>query len=328
MIARAFAPGKAILCGEHAVVYGQPAIALPVAGVTARAEVSPGMQAGIVVETPDIDGVVQFDLQSDHPLTGLIARTLDTLSVHDVEPLKIVLRSTIPIASGMGSGAAISAALVKALAAYYGAVLDPATVSALVYESERYYHGTPSGIDNAVVSLARPIWYRRSTGEAPCLEPLTIGARLTLVIGDTGVRCPTRITVSRVRERWSTDQATYDRLFREIGATVEAVRTALQSGDILGTGKLLDQNHELLQSLGVSSQELDRLVGVARHAGAAGAKLSGGGGGGVMLALVEPEHIEPVAAALRAAAAARIIVTSVDSAGPEALWYNPIGTSQ
>ena len=319
MIARAFAPGKAILCGEHAVVYGQPAIAFPVAGVTASAEVSPGTQAGIVIETPDIDGVVRLDLQSGHPLAGLIARALDILSVHPVEPLNVVLRSTIPIASGMGSGAALSAALVKALAAYYGVLLDPATISTLVYDSERYYHGTPSGIDNTVVSFAHPIWYRRATGEAPRLEPLTIGARLTLVIGDTGIRCPTRTTVSRVRERWIADQATYDRLFGEIGATVEAVRAALRQGDIPSTGKLLDQNHALLQSLGVSSEELDRLVGAARCAGAAGAKLSGGGGGGIMLALVEPEHIAPVGEALRAAGAARIIVTPVDPARPEAL---------
>jgi mevalonate kinase len=320
MIAHASAPGKAILCGEHAVVYGQPAIALPVAGVTASAEVSGGTQAGIVVEAPDIDAVVRLDLQSDHPLAGLIARTFEALSIHDVGCLNIVLRSTIPIASGMGSGAAVSAALVKALGAYYGVVLDPATVSTLVYESERYYHGTPSGIDNTVVSFARPIWYRRGAGKAPpLLEPLTIGAGLTLVIGDTGVRCPTRITVGRVRERWSADQAAYDRLFGEIGATVEAVRVALRRGDIPSTGKFLDRNHELLQSIGVSSEELDRLVGAARHAGAVGAKLSGGGGGGIMLGLVESEYIESVEAALRAAGAARIIVTSVDPAGPEAL---------
>ncbi len=315
----ASAPAKVILCGEHAVVYGYPAIALPVAAVAATATVQTGTEAGIVVEIPDMGGRIRLDMETTHPLADLIGKTIETLGVEGSEPLSIVLESRIPIASGMGSGAALGAAVVGALARYYGVELGPAAISALVYESERHYHGTPSGIDNTVVSYARPIWYRRHGTTVPIVESIAIGAALTLVVGDTGVRCPTRITVGGVRERRDADPAAYDAIFSSIGETVEAVRKALGAGDLRRIGDLLDHNHHLLQAIGVSSPELDRLVDAARLAGAAGAKLSGGGGGGIMLAMVEPGLAWRVEVALRRVGAVRVIVAPLAPAGPEAV---------
>jgi mevalonate kinase len=313
------APGKAILCGEHAVVYGQPAIALPIGAVSATATVERGGEAGVVIETPDVGGRLHLRARPDHPLASLARETLAAINAPQHEPLKIVLRSTIPIGGGMGSGAALGAALVQALAAYHGAQLDPATVSALVYASERFYHGTPSGIDNTVVSFAQPIWYQRDREGAPRLEPLVLGGELTLIIADTGMRCPTHVTVGKVRERRAAEPEVYDTIFVSIGRIVEAVRSALHNGDIRSAGALLDENHRLLQALGVSTAELDRLVGVARQAGALGAKLSGGGGGGIMLALTDAERPHIVETALRLAGAARVIVTQVTPSGPESV---------
>ena len=316
-MARSSAPGKLILCGEHAVVYGQPAIALPVAAVAATATVMPEAGGGIVVALPDLHERWRLDEHPEHPLAGLIRRTLDVQGVSEATPLAIVLESTIPIASGMGSGAALGAALVQALARHFGRPLDAATVSELVYESERFYHGTPSGIDNTVVSFAQPIWYQRDTeGAPPRIEPLAIPADLTLVVGDTGVRCPTRVTVGGVRERANADPSTYHAYFRAIGEVVAAVRVALAHGNIPAVGALLDENHRLLQAIGVSSPALERLIDAARTAGASGAKLSGGGGGGIMLALAAPERAEPVATALNAAGAARVIVTGLARSDP------------
>ena len=181
---RSTAPGKLILCGEHAVVYGQPAIAVPVAAVSATATVSDGSnerdrssagvealagsragvealagkEPGIVVELPDIGERWRVDDRPEHPLALLIGQTLAVLGMETIPSLAIRLESTIPIAGGMGSGAALSAALVRALAEHLGNPLDAGTVSALVYESERFYHGTPSGIDNTVVSYGQPVW--------------------------------------------------------------------------------------------------------------------------------------------------------------------------
>lgn len=311
----ASAPGKVILCGEHAVVYGQPAIALPLPDVRAQATIEaarPG--SGITLKLADLGDSVPLAEAQDHPLATLIRLTLAELGTSPLLDCSITLRSSIPIASGMGSGAALGAALVKALSAALGRALDPATVSRLVYESERFYHGTPSGIDNTVVSYEQAIWFRRGLGQndtPPTIEPLHIGAPFALVIGDTGVRAPTHITVSGVRERRQQDRQRFDGLFGAIGQIVMEIREHLAAGDLLKLGAALSRNQDLLREIGVSSPELERLIAAALAAGALGAKLSGGGGGGIMLALVAANRQEIVARALLEAGATQVTQTVV-----------------
>jgi mevalonate kinase len=308
MRSTAQAPGKLILCGEHAVVYRQPAIALPVSGVGATASVTRTAH-GVTLSLPDLDEQWRLDERPEYPLSVLVAHTLDTLAIDEPPPLHIELFSTIPIASGMGSGAALGAALVRALAAFFGREVDPATVSALVYESERIYHGTPSGIDNTVVSYGKPVWYQRTEGGPPQIEALEIGTMFELVIGDTGVRCPTHLTVGAVRARFMAEPELYQQRFDTIGHLVRVIRASLRDGDQIALGEMLNENHGLLQQLGVSSPELDHLVAAAGGSGAIGAKLSGGGGGGIMIALPQPGRTPDVVAALRAAKAARVFTT-------------------
>ena len=302
----ASAPAKLILCGEHAVVYGRPAIAVPLSDVRAYARVEPGQAgSGLRFIAPDLGENWSAAEQPAHPLSELARAALERLGVEDAD-LTIALRSDIPIASGMGSGAAIGTALVRALAAHVGLALPPAEVAALVYASERRFHGTPSGIDNTVVAYEQAIWFERRE-PAPLIEPLTIGAPLTLLVGDSGVRSATRLPVGAVRERWQADPRRYEALFDQVGELVVRARAALASGDIRLLGTLLDANQALLEQIGVSSPELERLVAAARAAGALGAKLSGAGWGGVMLALVTPETRDSVAEALRAAGATRVL---------------------
>jgi len=163
----ASAPGKIILCGEHAVVYGRPAIALPLADLRARVVVEPGdAGSGITIDAPDLERRWTLASAPDHPLSALIVSVLDHLSrgaQSDVPApaLQIHITSTIPIAEGMGSGAAVATALVRALATHLGHELPAEAVSTLVYTSERRFHGTPSGIDNTVIAFERPIWFVR-----------------------------------------------------------------------------------------------------------------------------------------------------------------------
>ncbi|HEY0601369.1 MAG TPA: mevalonate kinase [Herpetosiphonaceae bacterium] len=313
----ASAPGKVILCGEHAVVYGQPAIALPLPDVRAQAMIEAALPgSGITLNLADLGESVMLVEAQDHPLATLIRLTVEELGVALPLDLSITLRSSIPIASGMGSGAALGAALVKALSAQLGRSLDPAAVSRLVYESERFYHGTPSGIDNTVVSYEQAIWFRRGQEQdgvrtPPTIEPLHIGAPFALVIGDTGVHAPTHITVGGVRERWQHDRRRFDALFAEIGQVVLSIREQLAAGDLIALGAALNRNQELLCEIGVSSPELERLITAAVAAGALGAKLSGGGGGGIMLALVAANRQAIVAQALLDAGATRVTQTAV-----------------
>lgn len=305
------APGKLILCGEHAVVYGRPALAVPVWGVQATVEIAaaPTIDTGITFDAPDLGERWTLHNQPTHPLSVLTQFTLEHLGM-TAGNFAVRLRSTIPVASGMGSGAALGAALARAIAAWYDRPLDAATVSALVYEGERLYHGTPSGIDNTVVSWGQPVWFER-TATGPLITPLQIGQAFTLVVGDTGVRCPTKITVGEVRAGWQRDPMRYEALFDEIGTIGGAVRRHLAQGEIAAIGPLLDRNHALLDALGVNVPPLQRLVEAARGAGAWGAKLAGGGGGGVMFALVAPSLAALVQAALEAAGAVQVLVTVV-----------------
>lgn len=313
----ASAAAKLILCGEHAVVYGRPAIALPLSDLRAQATVSAGAPgAGPQIVAPDLGGSWLARERPDHPLSELALAVLERLGRPHAD-VTITLASAIPIASGMGSGAAIATAMVRALAAHADAHFSSADVAELVYSSERRFHGTPSGIDNTVVAYERAIWFVRGdqgqTGGAssPTIEPIAIGAPLTLLVGDTGVRSATKLPVGAVREGWQADQARYEALFDRIGALAMEVRAALAAGDAPALGRLLDANQAALEQLGVSSPELGRLVAAAREAGALGAKLSGAGWGGVMLALVTPETRNAVAEALREAGAARVLSATV-----------------
>lgn len=313
-ITTASAPGKVILCGEHAVVYGQPAIALPLSDLRATATIDDAADATLTIVLPDLGETWREDDATEHPLAVLARLTLERLGMARPYRLRITLRSTIPIASGMGSGAALGAALVRALASHYGQTLPPAEVAALVHESERFYHGTPSGIDSTVVSHEQAIWFVRGDPAAvpprqPLIEPIAIGRPIHLVIGDTGVRAPTHLTVGGVRERWRRDPQRYESLFAAIGAISHAARAWLAAGATAELGAALDRNQTLLEQIGVSSPVLERLIEAARSAGALGAKLSGGGGGGIMIAIVDPAHRDAVKSALVAAGATRVVET-------------------
>lgn len=314
----ATAPGKLILCGEHAVVYGRPAIALPLHALRAQVMVMPGNKGdGLRLVAPDLGQEWRVDADHDHPLSVLVLQTLERLGQNGQKPLDLTITPTseIPVAAGLGSGAAVATALVRALADYMGQPLPPEEMATLVYSSEERLHGTPSGIDNTVIAFERAIWFERGmemdNQPEPTIEPVDIGAPFRLVVGDTGERSPTHRSVGEVRRRWQADPGRYEELFYRIDSVVRQIRIALASDDITSLGLLINENQELLEAMGVSSPALERLVAAAQNAGAWGAKLSGGGWGGVMLALVDETTVEPVVEALAQAGAVRVLTTQV-----------------
>lgn len=313
MVTTASAAGKAILLGEHGVVYGRPAIAVPVSDVRATAEVAslePG--AGVVIAALDLDETYRLDwvYESDsaRALQTTVRNTLRHLDVRaEEQALRMVVHSQIPIARGLGSGTAVATALVRALAKHYGHYLAPSAVSDLVYRTEIILHGTPSGIDNTVVAFEEPVYFVRERRA----DIISVGKPFSLVIGDTGVPSRTRDTVGDVRRMHQADGPRCEALFDSIAALVRSAREALASGEIVRLGQLMNENQLLLGELGVSSPELDRLIEAARASGSVGAKLSGGGRGGCMIALVGEGAPDGVVSALAAAGAARVMVTEV-----------------
>jgi mevalonate kinase len=307
----AYAPGKVILFGEHAVVYGRPAIAAPVMQVRAKAIVSmdPKSRSGLVkLQAPDIGLETTLDdLPQNHPLAAVILKAAAAIQIRRIPACSIKVTSTIPIAGGMGSGAAVSVAILRAFSAAVGHPLSDDQVSQLAYEVEIIHHGTPSGIDNTVITYAKPVYFVK--GEP--IQTLRVKQPFTLVIGDTGVQSPTMDAVSDVRHAWEADKLLYDSLFETAGEIASQARNFIQGGPVETLGSLMSDNQVLLRQMGVSSPELETLIEAARSAGALGAKLSGAGRGGNMIALVMAEASGKVVSALKLAGAVRTIVTEI-----------------
>jgi len=309
------APAKVILFGEHAVVHGQPAIAAPVSTLRASATVLNDQGGGLRIRSVDLDQVLPINLDSDLVDSALALTARLVLQRLDATPPNalITLESTIPMASGLGSGAAVSAALARAVAAAVGYDLPQSELNTIVFEIEKTYHGTPSGIDNTVIVYEQPVYFVRGCD----IEILPIARPLTLVVADTGAASLTRVAVGDVRHLVESEPQRIQPVLETIGDIARQARTAITSGDVAALGPLMMQNHQHLQTLTVSSPSLDHLVGAAYAAGALGAKLSGGGRGGNMIALVPPDQLhqaETIRRALLTAGATRAFITTVEPA--------------
>ena len=307
-MSKAAAPGKIILFGEHAVVYGQPALAVPVTQVQAEVRIDRIFSPGIRINAPNIQLNEKLDaLAPTHPLAATVRNTLHALEVDSLNSVAILIRSSIPVASGLGSGAAVSVAIVRALATHLQKELTDEQVSALAFETEKLYHGTPSGIDNTVVTYAKPVYFVKGQP----IELLQVKHPFTIVIGDTGIPASTKESVRDVRIQHHKKPDRYETLFATIGSIAKTARQLIESGMPESLGPLMDENHAMLRSMKVSSPELDHLVEAARERGALGAKMSGGGRGGNMIALVQASKAGAVARALKEAGAVNTIITRI-----------------
>ncbi len=313
----ASAPGKIILFGEHAAVYNRPALAVPVTQVHVDVEVSDSPRAGVRVNAPGINLNAELNsLPADHPIGSVILKLFSppfsspyflAEKMGGQRGVEVNIKSTIPVASGLGSGAAVSVALIRALTLHMAHPITNEQVNEIVYEIEKLHHGTPSGIDNTVITYNQPIYFIKGQP----IETFKVGRPFTIIIGDTGITAPTKESVGDVRLLWLKDKTKFEDIFDAIGQISLIARRSIESGKPEQLGELMDHNHALLQQLTVSSPELDKLVEAARSAGALGAKLSGGGRGGNMIALVDRARAESVASALISAGARQTIITEI-----------------
>jgi mevalonate kinase len=312
-ITEATAPGKIILFGEHAVVYGRPAIAAPIAQLRAKAIITHSSSNTCTIVAPDLNRHDRLqDLPPDDALALAAWQVLNAAQIAQPPDVTIYVSSQIPIASGMGSGAAIAAAIIRALAQHLNRpdLQTNERVSALTYEVEKIHHGTPSGIDNTVVAYEQPIWFVRQSPHNQ-IEPFTVAAPLRFVVADTGVRSSTKIAVGDVRRQYNEQPAKFARVFDACGRIAQTARGAIETGNVVQVGQLMTENHAWLQKMTVSSPELDRLVAAALEAGALGAKLSGAGRGGNMIALVADAGMETAVRTALHQAGAQAILTTV-----------------
>lgn len=265
-----FGHGKVILFGEHAVVYGQPAIAA-------------GLSAGVRAQISEGTGIVtapgwELDLQiGDESLPGRAIASLCEAYQVEKNQIDIWMDTEIPGRAGLGSSAAMATAIARALSERSPLSID--MVKAIM-ACESFFHQTPSGIDSAAAREGGVGHYEKSVGWIP----ITLPASLELCIGLSGEHHDTGEQVSKVRGLVQKVHMTHQ-LLEMMGDLARAGENALTTGDHAELGHLMNFAHGLLAAIGVSTPLLDTLVHAARSAGALGAKLTGAGGGGAVVAL-------------------------------------------
>jgi hydroxymethylglutaryl-CoA reductase len=301
---RSSACGKIILLGEHAVVYGRPAIALPIPLAVEALVRKGGNGIDLVIPRWGLEQKVKSG--SGQGLSGILHYILEQLELAK-ESMTIEVIPHVPRAMGLGGSSALAVAIIRAVDVAFGLSLSNERINRLAYECEKAAHGTPSGIDNTIATYGTPLLYQRNTtqdseeGAADArFDSIKLAEPLPLVIGITGRESLTANTVARVRQAWETHQARYDGIFDQIAALTRAGVDALRDGHFQELGELMNLCHGYLNALQLSTPELEELVHIARANGALGAKLTGGGGGGSMIALC-PDTQDQVAAAMEAA---------------------------
>lgn len=295
---------KAILTGEHAVVYGAPAIAIPVTGIGVTATLLDG--DGWVLDSELYHGPVSQAPAHFAPIMVAWRVTAKRLG-SKARGGTLRIDSDIPLQRGLGSSAAVAAAVVRATAAQSGVTVHADELHDIVQEAERIAHGTPSGIDAASVVATTPLRFQRGTS-----MPLSPGAPLHIVIADSGIASATASAVGGVRELRERDHGRVDRAIARIAEGTEQAQRALVEGALAELGGIMDRNHTELRELGVSTDRLDALVQAARDGGALGAKLTGSGGGGCIVALAPSADTVLIERILREAGATRTWHTSLE----------------
>ena len=274
------AHGKLILVGEHAVVYGQPAIAIPFP-LKIRAQVRKSIgeiTISSLLYTGKMEGIPS-------EMNG-ISECIKNAFMHLNKPLKdlhITVRSEIPLGRGLGSSAAVATAIVRGIFLYFNMTPTKEELFSFVEISEAHAHGKPSGIDMMAVASNSPIYFKRQEGACSFIAPKPF----YMVVADSGVIGDTRRAVEKVKKNHFADSDSIDTVVNRIGEITDKAREAIVRGELRNLGTLLNKNHDELKKLGVSNETIDRMVDTAMRAGAIGAKLTGGGMGGCIVALAD-----------------------------------------
>ncbi|MFB1050214.1 mevalonate kinase [Paraliobacillus sp. JSM ZJ581] len=304
------AHSKLILVGEHAVVYGEPAIALPFPSIHVKSVVTPH-KGPVLLESNFYVGPLS---SIPEKLKGIAACIEQTCKKLNKEPnhFRMYIKSTIPIGRGLGSSAAIAIAVVRSLYNFFNHPLDKSDLLALVHLAETYAHGTPSGIDMEAVSSDVPIWFEKEKS----IEEVEINQAFHLVVADTGRIGDTHAAIASIKEKYKSITAQTKQSIKLLGHLTKEAKKALQDGNPLILGDILNRAQKELVSLGVSDAGIDHLVKIAHQAGALGAKLTGGGRGGCIIALAK--H----------AAHAKTLAERFLHAGAAQTWHFQIGQGE
>lgn len=279
------ANGKVILLGEHAVVYGVPAIAAGIErGAIARAR--PASRASIRIAERGANA------DDDSDLGRALAALLASLGA---PPHEVEVELELPAGAGLGASAAIGVAVARSVLESQGIPAEDSRALEAALAWERIFHGNPSGIDTAAAAHAGCLLYSRKDGPSE----LPVGRDIQLVVALAGPPASTRSMVEGVARFRERRPEVVDKAVEGVATLVAQAKVCIETGDLVGLGRLMDLNQILLAGLFVSTEGIERACSTARAAGALGAKLTGAGGGGAVIALTAGDTA-PVQAALAA----------------------------
>lgn len=333
---------KVILFGEHSVVYGHSAIALPLKNLRMRAVVTNCNESLVPVSCKSLSSASCESLASASCESLASTTNLDshiTLSCLDFtgklseiptrfnsirtairaslefagwsgENLHIFTESDFPAERGLGSSAAAAGAIIRAILDYYGVSASDDEIFKLTQTAECVAHGRSSGLDATATAASWPVRFSRG-----CFDRMEINMRAWLVLADSGCKGMTHETVEALRSRLESNPVEVGAQLNKLGEIAAVAEDDLAFGRIENMGKQMTFAHRILADLGVSTAKLDTLVDAACKHGALGAKLTGGGGGGCVIALADSED------------AAKRVSEAFKNAGACDTWIVNIGDS-
>jgi len=297
--------GKTIIMGEHAVVYGYPAFAIPLLSTPVIVKINQSLEntliskyyAGKIDRIPDSLSGVQY----------LIRLLNKDLNESDVK-YTISIDSGLPIERGMGSSAAIAAALTRAFFDFFDQPLDHQTLLDYVNDSETVTHGQASGLDALTVSSEYPIKFGRNVDP----KAFSFNSDGFIVIADSGVKGRTKETVADVRKMYDTDTEKIGAYLKQLGDYASSASDYLIKGNLKKLGLVFSLANEILTKLNLSIPKTDKLIEAANNAGSLGSKITGGGRGGCIICLA------------RNLKNAQMIQKALIKSGAEQTWIQPL----